>query len=394
MNSLRHPAPSDRRGNVIVLTAVMMIAFLAMISFAVDIGYLNTTKVELQRTADSAAMAATWELVRSESSPNDAMTTQIANARTKAAQFAAANPVCTAAPVLDANTGNSTSGDIVVGYLASASSSLDTLQLTNANAVQVRVRKTAASSNGNVPLFFARAMGINHTEMSAEATATLTSNFGGFKTPPNGGNLQILPFALDKDTWDDLLAGGGNDQWKATDSPTSDDPFHKNISSGSDGVREVNLYPQSTGSPGNRGTVDIGSSNNSTSDIARQIVDGISADDLNRAPFNGELKFDSNGKLYLNGDTGISAGVKDELASIIGQPRIIPIFEQVQSPGNNATYTIVEFAGVRIMDVSLTGKMSSKRLIVQPAKIVVYGGIPATGTTKSWYVYSPAWLVR
>jgi hypothetical protein len=46
------------------------------------------------------------------------------------------------------------------------------------------------------------------------------------------------------------------------------------------------------------------------------------------------------------------------------------------------------------MDVSLTGKMSSKRLIVQPAKILVRGGIPSTGATTSWFVYSPAWLVK
>jgi Flp pilus assembly protein TadG len=389
-----HPAASNRRGNVLVLTAFMMIVFFVMIAYAVDIGYLNTAKVELQRTADSAAMAAAWELVASEASPSGGMTTQIANARAKAVQFAAANPVLTVAPALDLNTSNSSSGDIVIGHLASASSPLNTQQLANANAVQVRVRKTAASNNGSVGLFFARAMGLNYADMTAEALATLTNNFGGFKVPPSGENLQILPFALDKETWDDLLAGGGKDLWKATDSPTPQDPNHKTISAGSDGVREVNLYPQSTGSPGNRGTVDIGSSNNSTNDIARQIVDGISADDLDRAPFYGELKFNPDGKLYLNGDTGISAGVKDELASIIGKTRIIPIFEQVQSPGNNATYTIVEFAGVRIMDVSLTGKMSSKRLIVQPAKILVRGGIPASGATTSWFVYSPAWLVR
>jgi hypothetical protein len=86
--------------------------------------------------------------------------------------------------------------------------------------------------------------------------------------------------------------------------------------------------------------------------------------------------------------------VKDELASIIGQPRIIPIFQQVHGPGNNATYTIVEFAGVRIVDVNLTGKMSSKRVIIQPAAITALGAIPSAGAQKSWFITSPAWLVR
>ena len=55
------------------------------------------------------------------------------------------------------------------------------------------------------------------------------------------------------------------------------------------------------------------------------------------------------------GDTGISAGVKDELASIIGQTRIIPVFSSVSGNGNNATYVIVRWVGVRVMAVKLTG---------------------------------------
>ena len=99
--------------------------------------------------------------------------------------------------------------------------------------------------------------------------------------------------------------------------------------------------------------------------------------------------------MALNGDPGISAGVKDELASIKGKPRIIPVFESVSGPGNNATYVIVKFAGVRIMDVKLTGSMSSKRVIIQPASVKARGAIPATdGTPRSDFIYSPVWLVR
>src|SRR5690606_35625254 len=161
---------------------------------------------------------------------------------------------------------------------------------------------------------------------------------------------------------------------------------------GGGGSLEVNLYPRATGSPGNRGTVDIGLSNNSTRDIARQIVHGISHSDL--AHHGGKLELDENGELELNGDTGISAGVKDELASIMGQPRIIPIFSKVVGPGNNAQYTIVQFVGVRIMEVRLTGSMSGKKVIVQPAKVVARGGIPRTDEQSSYFVYTPVWLVR
>ncbi|MBI3864299.1 MAG: hypothetical protein HY290_20640, partial [Planctomycetia bacterium] len=167
------------------------------------------------------------------------------------------------------------------------------------------------------------------------------------------------------------------------------------VSAGSDGILEVNLFPQGTGSPGNRGTVNIGASNNSTATLCRQITDGISPSDLAYYP-NGELKFNDSGHLYLNADPGISAGCKSALASIIGQTRIIPIFNSISGNGNNATYDIVEFVGVRILDVDLTGSMSSKHLTVQPAVVYTRGGITSTtsGTTTSYGIYSPIFLVK
>jgi hypothetical protein len=123
-------------------------------------------------------------------------------------------------------------------------------------------------------------------------------------------------------------------------------------------------------------------------------VHGISPADL--AFHGGKLELDENNELELNGDTGISAGIKDELASIIGQTRIIPIFSEVEGPGNNAQYTIVKWVGVRIMEVKLTGPMNKKRVIVQPAKIITRGAIPAEpgGPQTSTLVYSPPWIVR
>ena len=109
---------------------------------------------------------------------------------------------------------------------------------------------------------------------------------GGFRIPSDGGNLGILPFALDEDTWNDLIAGNADDDWHW-------DEETETISSGSDNVLEVNLYPQGTGSPGNRGTVDVGSSNNSTNDIARQILHGASPEDLEH--IGGKIELDENG---------------------------------------------------------------------------------------------------
>ena len=119
----------------------------------------------------------------------------------------------------------------------------------------------------------------------AQATAALQTNIGGFRAPGRGRTLPILPIAFDLETWNRLLAGDAEDNWSWQDGE---------IRAGSDQVKEVNLYPQDTGAPGNRGTVDIGGNDNSTADLVRQIADGVSDGDMDH--HGGTLEFDSNGE--------------------------------------------------------------------------------------------------
>jgi Flp pilus assembly protein TadG len=384
---LRHPLSGmhrDRRGNVLVMTCLLMVGMIAFVALAVDVGYLYTVRNELQRTADASAIAAAWELVENDTMDSDFCVDDLhTNARSTAAQFAALNKVGNSEPGLGTD-------DVFVGYMANPQDPADPLVTAQPgvlpNAVQVRVRRTD-EQNGEVSLFFARALGFDKQSMKAQATAALVQGFSGFHAPGDGSNLDFLPFALDVDTWNALTQGGGSDNWRY-------DKESKCVFAGCDGINEVNLYPQGTGSPGNRGTVDIGGANNSTSDLSRQIREGISAEDMADLASSGRSLEFTEGKLTLNGDTGISAGVKDDLVHIKGEPRIIPIFESCIGPGNNAEYTIVKFVGVRVMDVKLTGSMSSKRVIIQPCNIVAKGGIPAPGATTTEHVYSPVWLVR
>jgi len=372
--------PRARKGNVLVLTTFSMVCLIALLALTVDLGYLKVARTELQRSADAAAMAAAWELIDDDALYGSDSYYLEEEARTKAGQYAGLNTVTTQGPALDYQ-------DVLVGYLPNPLDPASPMLFGTGNppnAVQVSVKKTAAL-NGEVPLFFARLIGYDGSSLQAQATAALVNSVIGWTTPSSGGNLDLLPFALDQVTWNGLLAGVGEDDWTY-------DPETGELTAGSDGILEVNLFPQDTGAPGNRGTVDIGSNNNSTADIARQIVEGVSPEDLEY--HDGEIKLDENGELFLNGDTGISAGVKDELASIKGNPRTILIFREVHGPGNNATYTIVGFAGIRIMDVKLTGQMSSKRVTIQPAIHVSQGAIPSPNAQTSQFVYSPVWLVR
>ncbi len=376
-----------RRGAVTVLAAILSIVMLGMVAFSVDVGYVLSVKEELQRTADAAALAAVWDYGKRMANGEDETHSEQA-ARENAQLFATSNAVGNVGPELDENSSNSVNGDMVFGYVEDfyePTMTNGTATPSNPyNAVKVLVRRDE-SLNGQAPMFFGRVFGLTGTDLQAEATAALVRDVKGFSIPSSGQNIDLLPFALDLQTWTTWTGGSGADAWTW-------DIEDKCIRSGGDGWLEVNLYPQGTGSPGNRGTVDIGSSSNSTADIVRQILYGVNAEDL--AYHGGALVFDQCGKLYLNGDTGISAGVKDDLAAIKGQPRIIPIFSAVNGPGNNAVYTIVKWMGIRIMDVKLTGPMSQKHVTIQAAPVVGPGIVPATTSGSSSYVYSPAVLVK
>ena len=55
--------PRSRRGNILVLSAFLMILMMAMVAFSVDVGYMALTKTEIQTATDAAALAGAGELV-------------------------------------------------------------------------------------------------------------------------------------------------------------------------------------------------------------------------------------------------------------------------------------------------------------------------------------------
>ena len=136
------------------------------------------------------------------------------------------------------------------------------------------------------------------------------------------------------------------------------------MSRGPDGIFEINIYPGKV-APGNFGTIDLGSENNTTTDLSRQIRYGPNAYDLSFFP-NHTIQLNADGVLTLNGETGISAAIKDDLAAIIGQPRILPLHATMRGNGDTAYFDIVAFVGITVLDVKLTGALNSKYLKIQP----------------------------
>lgn len=374
-----HPnrAGLQRRGSAAVLSVFLIGSLLIVGAIAIDFAHINTSRSEVKRTADAAAMAGAWELFDGVLEKNTSATIE-GDVGSSASAIAGENKVAAESPTVSADS------DIDIGYYHSDSpNTLDTSDTDEFNAVRVYVRKTEARAAA-IPLFFGSITGRPTQSLESYSTAAFFKTIDGFHEPPTHSEfLDILPIALDEETWDQVVAEQTEDKIKYEDG---------NIVSGSDGYYECSLYPTGTGSPGNRGTVDIGGSNNSTSDLRRQILHGISKQDM--IDLGKTLKFDSNHELTLNGDTGLSAGIKAQLAQIVGQKRIIPIFKSVTGNGNNATYTIVRFEGVRILGVKLTGPPHKKHLTIQPAKMLARHSIfTEAESSETDFLHTPVMLV-
>jgi Flp pilus assembly protein TadG len=374
---------ADRRGAVLVLACLLMVVILAFVAFSVDVGYICMARSQLQNSADASAMAGAWSLLDERRLLGSSQLADLeTQARADAARYASLNAVCNAAPSVDANSANAASGDVVFGRLSSSGGLNTAVSPANYNAVQVTVLRDQ-QRNGPLNLFFGRVLGLATSDAQATATAVFKDGITGFRATDSKGNTSLLPFGLDIKAWQDLLNGNGTDQWSYSLGT-------EQVSAGGDGVKELKLYPDKfvggNTVPGNFGTLDIGSSGNSSADLKRQVSDGVSAADL--AYFGGELRVPIN----LSGDTGVDVDLSLELKDIVGQARTIPLYDTVAGSGNTAQYHVVGFAGCRIVDYKLTG--GSKYILIQPALVVDDSALDGGGPSSSYNVYQPVVLAR
>jgi hypothetical protein len=234
--------------------------------------------------------------------------------------------------------------------------------------VKVILRKDGAS-NPKLALFFAPILGKADNAVQAQAIAWV---------PPGQGitaGAELIPYVAHIDYFNaaagltarpntssgfiNVGSGGFSDTWNIGAPGTTP-------KLGQDGVKELLLFSGSKNAPGNFGTIDLGSASNGTPELARQLRNGPTAGDFTIMQNGGKLASDGSlqAPVTLGGDTGISNGVKDDWDAIIGLNRIIPLYDTLSGTGNNASYHIVGFAGVRVIAADLLG--NPKRVWVQP----------------------------
>lgn len=320
-----------------MLVAVVMILFVVMAAFMIDYGYVMTERTDLQRAADAAALAAVQDLI-----PADDGTQDTAAAAASVRSYVVDNLNENGFAVQDA--------DIEIGRFDTTTiySNVSLLNDGIKDAVRVTLRRDG-STNAMLPLFFAQAMGMSDAAVSASATAVLR------KPSLLGPGSGVLPFAVPEDEWDDVDVG---DTWTIYgDGKITDDD--------GDSV------------PGNWGTVDIGNSNNSTSDLRNQIENGLRQSDLdalyNDGRISSDTHIDTRDTIWLNADPGLSSGMKSAVAAVHGQTRVVPLFDQNNGKGgNNLEYRIVRWGVVTVTDSKFQG---SKNSYVKVTKAYLYDGM-------------------
>jgi len=158
-------AHSDRRrAATAVVVATLVPALVGFAALTIDIGVVYNTKADLQRAADAAALAAADRLSGLYyGEPED-------RALEAATEIVASNLVF--GDILTVDPSN----DVILGraFYNEATQSYG-FNPTNVipDSVRVTVRRSADSPNGATPLFFAGIFGMNSTNLSATATATL-----------------------------------------------------------------------------------------------------------------------------------------------------------------------------------------------------------------------------
>ena len=135
------------------MVAILLVVLLGCVALAVDIGYLYVVRAELQRAADSAALAGALALGRgSDDSPLGDYYQSSEEVYIQAEKYALLNAAAGKGVAINRHS------DVTIGYLEyprDLSAALQTVPLDQCNAVKVIARRDSSNTDGQVNLFFA-----------------------------------------------------------------------------------------------------------------------------------------------------------------------------------------------------------------------------------------------
>ncbi len=153
----------QRRGAIIVLTAILLVMMMGMLAFSIDVGYMYTLDSQLQRSVDAAALAGAGALVKGQEDAQD-----------RVAEYLIRNPIG-GKPVVSGG------GDLTAEISQFRSDHRDDLDVklghwdptsrTFAESEQMPSTISVAMTYRKNPLFFARFLGEKQFDITASSVA-------------------------------------------------------------------------------------------------------------------------------------------------------------------------------------------------------------------------------
>jgi Flp pilus assembly protein TadG len=380
--TIRITPSRNRRAAIAPLAALLMTFLVGMLAFSIDIGYICSVQAELQDAADAAALAGAQQLQNpfvAYFSPGitDSQQKQIyltattdttnpASPIPTAQQYAAYNQaggVYINVPVTD------------ISFQYYDGTSFSSPSYTNnlfPNTVTVTTRRDT-NANGSLGLFFAPIFGLSTSNLTATASATIyAGDVTSLQVIP-GVNAHILPVALDVNVWTNFMKGNFTSPW-----------LNGVVTTASNGNPQLQVYIQSTNTPGSFGLLDVGVPSNNTPAFRNWIDTGSTPNDISYLLNNGLLPVSPSDPQQWKCGPGLKSTLLSNFQSQIGNPNLIPLFAPVSPTGStaptagnyvaasgtgqNATYAVVGFAGVQISQADGSG--GGLTVSIQPSAIV------------------------
>jgi hypothetical protein len=304
MSTHRQRRRSARRGQIIVLGSVMVVAIGVMAALALDVGYIVTAQARLRNVSDAAALAAAQVLL-------DGQVAGAAEADARAAALAEAERLRVA-------NWSGVGLSVEFGELDQDGDFAELPTDTAATAVQARAFRNPDAPDGELNLFFAPLAGVDACSVTTSACAQTTDRICGVLTG-------LRPFAIPEEK---------------VAAPGEEIVFYPAGEGGGPGKGEDKV------APGNWGLLNLNGGSCGTPELRDWILNGYST----------AFTIDPDvGHVWIDGTPGFRATVESEVQQIIGQCVFMVIFDEVTGSGSNADYRCVGFLRATVTGCDLHG---------------------------------------
>lgn len=318
----------QRKGAAAPLMAILSVLVLAMVAFAVDIGWIVLAKNQLQNAADAAALAGSDALMdgyvlfnigTNDNQKTGIVKTYLTTSAGLAKQYAK-NNMAGGVQNLVLRDEDIEYGIMDANNNYTALASYDTiinkgdvsavLAKGFPNTIKVTMRRDELA-NGSLGLFFAQVIGTGQIALTTPASATI---YGGkiisfSSNPPS--NVHMLPMTYDVNNWNNFVA-------------TGQDP-EGNMNIGPYGVPQLQVY-SSVKDTGNFGELALDGAHAGTSEIRDWINFGLGGGDITALKNFGLLPIQDNGWNWV-GNPGFRSSTIMDVNQLTGGIFTLPLFK-------------------------------------------------------------------